>query len=361
MVKELSAVDIYYFLKELKQLENSKVDKIYHTTEKPDELLIVVHVTGKGKHIIRIILPSLIFIDYKKEEQGTATGLCMMLRKNLEGKIINKILQLKFERIIKIIFNNNKSLIIELFDKGNIIFCDENEIILNCLTEKKWKDREIKKKQKYQEPISKNILEITEEEISEILKNTKKENLVKTLAIDFGLGGIYAEELCSIMGIDKNSKNADAKKISKGLKELLNKELKPNSFQKKIFPIELKTIKPEKYYETFNQAILENIEVTDSENKKIEEKKSKIKKIIYEQTKLQKQIEEEINDNQKKGEAIYENYRELEEIIKIIKEAKKKYSTKEIKERIKKDEKFSKIIKDIDEQTVTINIDELRK
>jgi len=364
MVNELSSMDLYYLIRELKQLEGAKVDRIYHTSENPEELLIVVHVTGKGKHILRIILPSIMVMDYSKEEQGTATGLCMMLRKNLEGSILEKIEQLDFERVVIITFQRReekKYLIIELFGKGNIIFCDDKLNILNALREEHWKDREIKKKQMYQQPISNNILNINEELLMNIIKNSKRTSLVKVLAMDLGLGGVYAEEVCANAGINKESKDTDVKKIIDEIKKLLNKEIKANSSEGKIFPFELQTKKPEKYYNTFNEAILNNINLKDIQKENYSKQREKIESIIKQQTIILEETEKDIVENQRKAELMYEKYKELSEIITIINDAKKKYGWKEVKKRIKEDKKFSKIIKDINEKenTITIELDEL--
>jgi len=364
MVKELSSMDLYYLLKELKQLENSKVDRIYHTKENPEELLIIVHVTGKGKHILRIVLPSLVVMDYSKEEQGTATGLCMMLRKYLEASMLTSIEQLSFERVLTLTFQRKEEknyLIIELFSKGNIIFCDSKLQVLNTLREEHWKDRDIKRKQEYQQPISNNLTQITEEEISDIIKKSKRYSLVKILAMDLGLGGVYAEELCEIIGIDKESKEVDSKKILKGIKTLLSKDIKANSILGKVFPFELKTKKAENYYESFNDAILKNIELKDEQKDQYNKQKDKIDAIIDQQTAILEETQEQIIENQKKAESIYEHYKELEDIIKIIKDAQKQYGWKEVRKRIKDDKKFSKIIKEISEKdhTITIELDEL--
>jgi predicted ribosome quality control (RQC) complex YloA/Tae2 family protein len=364
MVKELSSMDLYYLIKELKQLENSKVDRIYHTKENPEELLIVVHVTGKGKHILRIILPSLIVMDYSKEEQGIATGLCMMLRKYLEGSTLTGIEQVSFERVLTLTFQRKEErnhLIIEMFSKGNIIFCDAKLQVLNTLREEHWKDRDIKRKQEYAQPISNNILNSNEDEISEIIKKSKRYSLVKILAMDMGLGGIYAEELCEIIGVDKESKEVDSKKVFKGIKALLSKEIKANSAGGRVFPFELKTKNADEYYESFNVAILKNIELKDEEKEQYNKQKDKIDAIINQQTTILKETESQIIENQKKAELIYQKYKELDDILSIIRDAKKKYGWKEVKKRIKEDEKFSKIIKEINEKdnTITIELDEL--
>ena len=366
MVKELSSLDISYLIKEFKQLENSKIDRIYNTKENYDELIIVFHVTGKGKHLIKIILPSMIFMDYSKEEQGTATGLCMMLRKYLEGTTLSSIEQAGFERTI--IFTSQKKdvtyyLIVELFSKGNIIFCDSNMKILNLLYEQKWKDREIKRGLTYQKPQN-NVL-FDENSIKQKIENTKKETIVKTIAMDLGLGGTYSEELCAREGIDKNIKKADekiVKSIIHGIKDITNQEIKANSNLKKVCPFEMITVTPQKYYNTFNEAIASNLELLDKSMQMHDKQREKIISIIEEQKKLLEEIEKESEENQKKAELIYQNYQELESIIQIIKDARKKYGWKEIRSIIKEDKKFSKIIVDIDEKnsSIIIEMDELK-
>ena len=360
MVKELSAMDLHYLIKELKELENSKVDRIYHTKEDPKELLIILHVTGKGKHILRFILPSLAYIEYSKESQGTATGLCMMLRKYLEGGILRKIIQPGFERIIELEFFAKGEcyfLVIELFSKGNIIFLGKDRKILNILEEQEWKDRKLKRGQAYEKPISTDIREITQERLQELIDNSKKDSIVKTLAIELGLGGTYAEELCSITGIGKQEKKADAAKILPALKGMLDKGIKANSSKGKAFPFELETIRPEKYHDSFNQAIAENTETKDKEQEYFESQKSRILKIIEEQEISLLEVQKEFEEDQKRAQAIYENYKELDSIITILRDVRKKHGWKEVKKRISQDEKFSKIIKDINEENNIVRID----
>lgn len=351
-------------IKELKKLENSKIDRIYHTKENHEDLLIIVHVSGIGKHIIKVSLPSMIYMDYSKEEQGVATGLCMMLRKYLEGSILTGIEQINFERIIVLTFQRKEEkyfLIIELFSKGNIIFCDKDKKILNLLNTQKWRDREIKKDAIYVQPKFVDIKTINEDELENIIKNSNKQNLVKILAIELGLGGVYAEELCERIQIDKESRNVEPKKIISGIKELLSKDIHANSNNGKAFPFELKTIKPEKYYETFSEAIAKNIETRDIEQELYDKQKHKITLIIDEQTKILEQTEREAKEYQEKADKIYKKYLELDSIIKTIKDARKKYGWKEIKKIIQEDKKFSKIILDINEKngTITVELDEL--
>lgn len=359
---------MHYLIGEFKELENSKIDKIYHTKDNYEELLMVVHVTGKGKHILRIMLPSIICMDYSKEEQGVATGFCMMLRKHLEGANISNISQTGFERIIILTIQKKElkyNIIIELFGKGNIIFCDSDMKILNLLYEQKWKDRDIKRGLTYQYP--RNTTQLDEKMMQEVIKNSERESIVKTLAMNLNLGGRYAEEICFRTGIKKetSTKNISDQTILiiiSEIKNILNQKIKANSNSKNVFPFEMKTILPEKYYDTFNQAVASNIESIDKLQESHEKQKEKVNAIIEEQKKVLKETEKEAEENQKKAESIYENYKELESIVNAIKDVRKKYGWKEIQRRIKEDAKFSKIIVDIDEKnsSIILEMDELK-
>jgi len=374
MKNEISSLELHYLVKELKVIEGSKIDRIYHSKENPKELIISCHISGQGKILFRILLPSIIFLDDTKDSAGTPTGFGMMLRKYLEGGRIRKIEQKDFERVIIINIESkietkiaNYHLIIELFSKGNIIFCDDEFKILNIVEEQKWKDRILERKEKYIYPKStSNILTTKEDEFIDKLKSSNKESVVKALAITFNLGGTYAEEACYISNIDKNEaiKTISESKYSKlytNVISLLNKEPKANAGFDSIFPFILESHKTEekKEYISFSDAIRENydklihIESKKGTNKEIE----KIQNTLLEQIKLLEECEEEYKNNQRKGELIYEKYQEIDNILKIIKEARKKHSWSTIKQKLTENPVYQKTLKDIDEKTNSIIIE----
>ena len=47
MKHDLSSLDLYYLVKELKSLENNKIDRIYNSVDKKNELVIAIHVSGE--------------------------------------------------------------------------------------------------------------------------------------------------------------------------------------------------------------------------------------------------------------------------------------------------------------------------
>ncbi len=374
MKNEISSLELMYLVKELKVLENSKVDRIYNSKDSKNEFLFAFHISGEGKHFLKIRLPSLIFMSRSKDGYETMTGFGMMLRKYLEGGFLKSIEQKDFERVLELKFDSKKegklqrfNLIIELFSKGNVIFCDEKYKILNLMEEQHWSARELKRNEIYIFPKSKNkIINITKNEFKETIKNSEKESVVKSLAMDFSLGGKYAEEICLNAGVEKSKKCAlltdnEINNVYKQFSELFNKKIKANFVSENIFPFELEAYKniEKQYYDTFSTAIEENynkIKIDKSAEKK-KEAIEKIKLIISDQEKVLLNNEKEYAELQKQGEFIYEHYSEINNILGAVKKGREKYSWKEIKEKLKSDPKLRKLIKEINEKNNEIVVE----
>lgn len=373
MKKNISALELSYVLKELKVLLDSKLDRIYHPDKKI--LLLQFHITGIGKKILRISVPNYIYLtDYKEKSPEKPSGLCMVLRKNLEQSRLRSIKQLGSERIIELLFEKkeNHKLFIELFSPGNIVLCKEDDIIISALKTKKWKERTIRGGIAYVFPKREiNFFNLKKKELKELLKSTEKDSLVTCLAIDLGLGGVYAEESCLLAKIDKKTSpkkiNEDnLNSLLKAIKSLCNKKIGPCSVHDKkelvdIVPFSLELYKnlEKKQFKNYNLA-LDNYFTKQVKEDKVDESESrhkkeldKLNKIIDEQEKQIQRMQSSIKTNSEKAELIYTNYKLIDGIIKELNKAREKYSWKEIKEKLKN----HKIIKDINEKEGKITIE----
>jgi len=356
MLNEISALEIMYIIKEIKPLEKGKIDKIYQPEN--DELILQIHASGEGKKLIKIVCGKYLCLTSSKSSSEQPKSFCMLLRKYLENAKIKEIKQIGFERIVQISIENKEGIIdlfFEFFDKGNMILVKDG-VIIAPLQQQIWKERTIKPKEVYKYP--KKDVDITvagEKDIGRILENSKQEKIVKTLATEFGLGGVYAEEVCLIAGIDKNEKPNEkvSGKITDALKEILNKKIEARVYYKdgiikNITPfglIQYEDLKKEEF-SSFSEAI--DIKIKESKQKKTSYDKEiqKFESIIQQQEQQIANMERNAQENAKKGEKIYENYQLIEEVIKQTKEAKKKHSLKELKEKIK----GNKLIKSITEK-----------
>jgi predicted ribosome quality control (RQC) complex YloA/Tae2 family protein len=356
-MKQLSSVELRFLVRELNELVDKRVDKVYQLTE--EDFIIQF----QGKTILRIVLPSMIFLaEEKPAAPEKPTQFCMTLRKYLQNARIRKIYQVSSERILVMEFEKEEKaeLIIELFSKGNLILTKDKKIISARLFHK-WGNRTIRGGIEYVFPPAKaNLFEITEEEFKKIIDSSNKESIVKTLATDLGLGGLFAEELCARTGIDKEKKSANASAIYKELKKLLKEELSPSIVMeegsiKDAIPIELKGCSETKKTKTFSEAIY-TMFLQDSKSQKKKTKDAtfqkeleKLNRILETQKKTVEETALEIKEYESKAKYIYEHYQEISSILEVIKDLKKKKQLKGINNRFIKriDEKEGKAVIEI--------------
>lgn len=324
MKTQLSSFELRHLLQEFQFLVGAKIEKVFQQPKPRDEFLLVLHVPGKGKHYLYISLPDVLCLSsFKPVFPNVPPHFATSLRRKINNARIQSISQKDFERIVIIKLSTKQGisyLYLELFSSGNLVLCDENNKILSVLHPKVWQDRTILPAKQYEfPPIQLNPLDLDFDEFKELIKNSDKDSLVKTLAISCSLGGEYSEELISRTTLDKNSKpdslsDADLKLLFDSLKVLLNQKTNAFRSEKGIYPIELKGKKDLVSVASFNDAIQELIlsrlekQEEQSFTKTNTKTQSKFEKIIQAQKKQLKSLEKSEKENYAKGELIYSQY-----------------------------------------------------
>jgi len=252
---------------------------------------------------------------------------------------------------------------VELFSQGNIILCNSENRIRSALITKKWKDRTIRGNIDYVFPKQKyNTLTIKQDDFIVALKNTKKDSIVTTLAIDLGLGGRYAEELLIRGGIEKHRKRLNSEEqliLFKELSKIRKIKISARITKTEIMPIKLKLFSEAKECKSFNEALdkvltglIEKEEQT-KETAGYDQEKKRIDKVIEQQTATIETLKQKAKDNQRKGELVFENYQIIDHVLKELNKAKKTHSWKEIKEKLK----GHKVVKEIQEKNKKVTIE----
>ncbi len=362
MKKQLSSLDLHFLVQELKSLKDSRIDKIYQ----PDKNIILFsfHKANIGKRLLRIDIGQSVYLVEEKEEFGETLGLGIFLRKHLDGHFLAEIEQIKPERIIKMTFklkDVEKYLYLEFFGKGNAIFCDEHNVIHNVLEQHEFRERVVKPKLKYVYPIMNyNLFELNEKDLTDLFKNSKKDSIVISMATELGLGGLYSEEICLLSGIDKkiipqNINNEQIQSIIKSIKKIINNKINPsvvfdeNQNVIDFMPFDFLFYKnnEKKEFPTFNDAVRffysKFKEIKETEYDK---KLKSLQRIIEQQKQTIGELRKEEHELRQKGELIYHNYNVVKEILIEINKASRKYSWKEIKEKLK----GHNIIKEVNEK-----------
>lgn len=372
MKRQLSSLDLHFLARELKALEGSRIDKIYQ----PEKEIIVFsfHKANEGKKFLKMNIGQSIHLMEAKEDYGETLGFGMFLRKHLDGYFLDEIRQIEPERIIRFDFrikDEKKTLYAEMFGKGNIILCNEHNIILNALEHHDFRERSVKPKLKYTYPMMNyNIFELKETDLINLFKNSKKETVIVSLATELGLGGLYSEETCLLSNIDKNinPKNINEKQILSilnSIKKIISHKIEPKiiSENEKVIdfvPFDFGFYSDVKYdkkdFASFNEAVQYFYSQFKEEKESEYDKKLKsLQRIIGQQKLAIEELRKEEKESREKAELIYHNYSLVKEILEEINKASRKYPWKEIKEKLK----GHKTVKEVNEKErkIVIEID----
>ena len=390
-MKSMSNVDIFTISNELNNLlSGARVDKSFQPTK--DIVVIRFHVPGTGRIDLVMQCGSRIHTSqYPLENPITPPSFPMLLRKRIKGAHVESIKQHNFDRVVEIKVKKDQyyTIIVELFDKGNIILLDEENNIILPLKRKHWSNRDISSKREYIFPEDRGINPITatEEEFKGLFSDGESD-IVRTLAMN-GFGSLYAEEIIKrandFIEIDKNTPNSEISDeqltaLHKGFEDLFNnltaESVKPQIVKKesKEDVVALDLVKyddyEKTYYETFNEACDEfyskkvNTDIKNVKETAWNKKVNKFEKRLQLQQETLDNFYTTIEESQHKGETIYSNYTTIENIVNVVNRARSKdYSFKEIGKILKKAKKDgmaeAQIYESIDKLGVlTLNINE---
>lgn len=273
MKKEMTSFDIMVMSAELQKLIGSYVEKIYQP--QTNRLHLRFNIPGSGKENLIVSLGKWIYLDPAAEPPGKTLSYGMFLRKYLiNGKVI-QIQQRKFDRIVEFTIDRRSEfqLVLEMFGKGNVILIKDG-MILQPLHSKSWSGRELRAHKEYSFPPERtDVPRLSQEEVLSIITSSEKD-LVRALAVDVNLGGVYAEELCYRTDMDKNAPAKDLEKeaadsLLAALAALLDEISHPTPtvvFDENV-PVDVVPIRLRKYEglrqeerETFGEAISEYLE-----------------------------------------------------------------------------------------------------
>jgi len=325
-MRQLSSIEIHVIIDELKSLVRARVDKIGSLE---DGIVIQFYVTSSGKKQLLIKPPK--YITLGSAAAGQSSEFCMALRKHLEGARLVSMSQMKMERIMEFHFSHDITLIAEMFSKGNLMLTDSTGKILSCWQNQQWGSRQLRPGLKYEPP--KGAGEMSEEAIYSMIAASGKDSLVKAIAMDIGVGGLYSEETCLECGVDKLQKPAsisrdEASKITACIGRMLAEQPKPLMVYKDsklidVIPFSLKYYSSEELRpaSSFSEAI---VQVVESQAPKPNKRIDSLRAIINQQQEQIATLKQDIEENTAKAELIYTNYQVISGILQELAAIKEK-------------------------------------
>ncbi len=339
MNRKLSAFDIYVLTAELQDLIGSYVDKTYQLSSE-DILVKIRNRQSKKKEAIFVRNGEFIC----RTEKNIVTPMkpstfAMTLRKYLSNAVIASVDQHEFDRIIFIAFQKKDTtykLVLELFSQGNIILLGENDCIITPFNRERWAHRSIKSKEEYKPPPAQvNPFHLSKDSFMDILLSSNAD-IVRTLASQLNMGGIYAEEICSQANIDKNQMISTLSK--EGLEQVfevfsaLINRFKLNDFSPVVvkknqeiidvlpfefisYPDYLTYEKTAQMIQGLESEIIASKEMVQTQQSASSQKIQKLKRRQSQQEKAIQEYEQSIHQKQMEGELIYLHFKEIEELL----------------------------------------------
>ncbi|MEK6950340.1 MAG: NFACT family protein [Nanoarchaeota archaeon] len=357
----LFSLELAAIMNELQTLAQAKITSIHQFGP---EFLFQLHQAGKGKLLLRIVPGKLLGLTKKKEAALKPTEFCLQLRRWLEGGIITSLRQKEAERIVVLEVDKKGEkedrflVIIELFSKGNIIVTDQNYVILTLFEQQEWKDRQVKRGEKYLFPkAGANWKQITGEELAALLSKSGKRNLVTALATELGLGGLYAEELCIIADVDKVLLPAQVSpfqitSLRRALTHLLNLIMIPQGYfyPDEITPFPLTNQQALQITVSYAEAV--DTIIPFPKSSPYLGKISQLQHTLIQQEQAIVEYQQSSVENRHRGELIYENYAALQKLLAAIQEWKQQHGWEVVAQELQKLPKIKQI--NLKEKTIIV-------
>ncbi len=375
MKNQLASIELMVLVGELKQLENSRLDRAYDLQGGSAGKHLVFQLTSEGKKRFLVCLaPSAIFFSAQKPQVSEQPGsFCASLRKHLDNARLVSISQAGSERILELVFsskNGNIRLVVELFSKGNLLLVDGKGVIVAAAEQQSWKDRTVRPGFRYlPPPASADFANIQPGQFTSIILSSGKDSVVKCLATDLGLSGTYAEELCSSASVDKLKGPSALSEKELGqlffsLQKLLSAKPNPiaviddNGRISEVFPFPPAAAATAKtrQFASFNEAVeaLSLLQLQSSISAPGEAALSrKIREMeiaIGQQEAMIAGMQTAAEENRKAAELIYLHYQEIRQVLDDYNRLRKVFTPEQLREYFSSNKK----IVSIDEKTGTV-------
>ena len=348
--KQFTSFDVAAVVRELSEtILGSRVSNVYQLGSKA----LLFKLRKADKPVFWLILEAgkrLHLTSYTMEKPTVPPAFCMALRKYLRNGWLTGVEQYGFERVVVSTFKTKTGvmrLFLELFGDGNIILVGETDKILQALTYKRMRDRNILRGEvfRFAPPSGKNPLEVSREELLHELRSVGDVEVVRVLARFLGVGGFYAEEVLLRAGVDKKTpssglSDAVVDAVFEGLHDMLSQvtggKLEPcvvldeNDGFVDVVPLRLKRYAGFEHqsYGSFNEgldefyvkvgAIQRALVAAAGDVEELKNEAARLKRIIAGQDKVLIEAEAKAEKNRRIGDVIYAHSGDLQALLNMF-------------------------------------------
>jgi len=367
--RELSSVDLAALVSELRAYEGAVLDKAYLYGE--DLLRLKLRDFDRGR------LELLIEVGERKrahlaapervpDAPGRPPGFAKMLRNRIAGANLAGVEQFEFDRILQFRFERedaSTTVVAELFGDGNVAALDANRTVIDCLETVRLQSRTVAPGSTYEFPSSRvNPLELSREAFHARMDDSDTD-LVRTLATQLNLGGLYAEELCTRAGVEKTRSIEGATETDYDALydavDALRRDLETGAFDPRVYreddgPVDATPFPLEEreragldadVHDTFDEALdayFHELERDDEDagagepdRPEFEDEIAKRERIIDQQEGAIERFQQQAEAEREKAEALYGHYDLIDDVLSTVREAREAgFGWEEIEERL---------------------------
>lgn len=355
MKQRLSSFDVAAISRELsRELEGARVQKTYQVD---DEELRVRFYAGERVDLV-VSTDRVHLTQYPKPAPKIASNFSMAVRKRTQGGFVRSVEQYEFDRVLAITIETKEQkvdLVVEMFGDGNIVVVQDGTTRL-ALNARSFRNRKVVPGQPYGYPPARlNPSTVTAEELNEVFAESDSD-LVRTLATELGLGGLYAEEVVARSGLEKHIDSSDVGQEEvkmvlgalSGLFEGLDEGGEPQVVYRDGEPFDAVPLTLERYgdlereyFDTFSEAL--DLFYSSRELEKVGEAEEAWKKDLEAlESRLRHQREaiegfvETAEEMRVKGDLLYAHYGEVEQVLEAVRRGKEAgYGWDEIEDAIR--------------------------
>ena len=354
--QELSSVDLAALVTELNRYEGAKVDKAYLYGDDLLRLRMRDFDRGRVELIVEVGDVKRAHIadpEHVPDAPGRPPNFAMMLRNRIANADFVGAEQFEFDRILVFEFergDERTKIVAELFGQGNIAVLDETDEVVRSLETVRLKSRTVAPGAQYEFPSSRlNPLTVGFDTFRRRMAESDTD-VVRTLATQLNLGGLYAEELCTRAGVEKtlaieDAGEAEYRAVHDAIADLAA-QLKSGDFEPRVYldgdrvvdatPFPLREREREELneeaYDTFNEALdayfyrvqfAEEEEPEPGDNRPdFEAEIAKQQRIIEQQEGAIEGFEEQAQAEREKAETLYARYDLVDEILATVRDAR---------------------------------------
>ncbi|MFC6614028.1 ribosome rescue protein RqcH [Halopenitus salinus] len=404
--RELSSIDLRALVTELGRYTGAKVDKAYLYPESLLRLKLRDFDHGRVELLIEVDECKRAHVAdaaHVPDAPGRPPNFAKMLRNRLSGADFAGVEQYEFDRILTFEFergDEDTRIVAELFGQGNVAVLDETGEVVQALSTVRLKSRTVAPGAQYEYPASRlNPLEVSFDAFARHM-NDSDTDVVRTLATQLNLGGLYAEEVCSRAGVEKTLGIGEAGEdeyralhdaIDRIAEQLRSGAVDPRVYEEDgrvvdvtPFPLEEHEGLASEGFDSFNAALDEyfhrfdrdgdgeSVEGSGSgtgagapEKPDFEAEIAKQKRIIEQQENAIADFEEQAEATRERAELLYANYDLVDEVLSTVRSAREEgvgwdAIAETLEEGAERGIEAAEAVEDVDgsEGTVTVRIDE---